>query len=106
VFYADPGACLAASVLDEVMALLADAILTEWFAILVKKLYRGVERTETSILDIHGHIFILLRVCAAEEFTARRHIDIQKTTCKLSLDAAEYIQLLICDVHESLNAVT
>lgn len=88
------------------MALLADAIFAEWFAILVKKLYRGVERTQTSILDIHRHIFILLRVCAAKKFTARRHIDIQKATCKLSLSAAEYIQLLICDVHESINTVT
>jgi hypothetical protein len=88
------------------MALLADAILTEWFAILVKKLYRGVERTQTSILDIHGHIFILLRVCAAEELTARRHIQIQKATCKLSLSAAEHIQFFICDVHESINTVT
>ena len=64
-----------------------------------------MKRTQTSILDIHGHIFILLRVCAAEELTARRHIQIQKATCKLSLSAAEHIQLLICDVHESINTV-
>lgn len=95
MFYANPGACLATSVQDEVMALLADAIFTEWFAILVKKLYRCMERTQTSILDIHGHIFILLWVCTAKKFTARRHIDIQKTTCKLSLGTAKYIQLLI-----------
>ena len=66
-------------------------ILEDRLLVTISKSYLSVKRRKTRILDVHGDLFMLFRVCGTEELAICGAVDEQKTAAEGALSAPEQV---------------